>query len=66
MQNDKKKELRRLDIQWRDTLILNDGRVVHVVDTLDDIIKAVTKDGTTVYIRRFQVKSHYPTNERAL
>lgn len=64
--DNKNKELRRLDIQWRDTLILHDGRVVQVVDTLDDIIKGVTKDGTTVYVRRLQVRTHYPTNERAI
>jgi hypothetical protein len=60
MQNNQEKKVRLLDIQWGDKLILHDGRVVQVIETLDDIIKAVATNGSTVYIRRFQVKNHYP------
>jgi hypothetical protein len=59
-----KSEHRKLDIQWNDTLVLHDGRVVQVVENLDGIIKAVVK-GTTVYIRRDQISAHYPTTNPA-
>lgn len=62
---DIKVQKQKLDVQWGDTLILHDSRVVQVVEVLDDIIKVVQTRGTPVYIRRDQIKAHYPSNNPA-
>ena len=46
---EQKQDVRRLDIQWNDTLILVDGRVVQAVEQFDGIIK-VMDQGTERYI----------------
>lgn len=53
------KTLKKLDLQWNDTLILHDGRVVQVVEEFDGIVK-VTYQGAQAYVRRDQIKAHYP------
>jgi hypothetical protein len=60
-----KVQTRKLDIQWNDTLALHDGRIAQAVEVLDEIVKALDK-GRTVYIRRDQIKSVYPTNLKSI
>lgn len=53
-------ELKRLDIQFGDKLILWDGRPVQVVEEFDGIVKVVDGAGVKSYIPRRQIKSHFP------
>jgi len=53
-------ELRELDIEFRDRLILNDGRAVQVIEAIDGVIKVIDGEGVTRHIRRYEIVSHYP------
>ncbi|MBV9825183.1 MAG: hypothetical protein JO001_05870 [Alphaproteobacteria bacterium] len=53
-------ELRDLNIGFRDKLILNDGRAVQVIEALDGIVKVIGAAGVNFYVRRDQIRNHYP------
>ena len=52
------RELRQLDIQFRDKLILKDGAAVQVVQELDGLIEVAGYSRR--FINRHEIQNHYP------
>jgi hypothetical protein len=57
-------DLRRLDLQFRDTLILKDGAAVQVVQELDGLVEVAGYKKR--FINRFEIARHYPFNAQTV
>jgi hypothetical protein len=53
-----KKQVRKLDLQWRDRIVLRDGRVYDVIEAFDTMVKV--SGGPRQYVYRSEIQSHYP------
>jgi hypothetical protein len=53
-----KKQVRQLDLQWRDRIVLKDGSVYDVIETFDTMVKV--SGGPRQYVNRSEIQSHYP------
>ena len=53
-----KAQIRQLDVQFRDRLILHDGSAVQVIEAFDTMVKV--SGYTRPYVYHHEIKTHYP------